>query len=217
MAVLQDVREVRPDDTMGSWLDRQIMTLEQHDIPYDERPSPRETFLVKLREQGHEVPRPSAKNWRLDHSRPSAAILLAIFRIFEITEGEIMEAVMELASRRSNGAINAAKTPAPQRVRRDKDRPWIPEEDALLGTLPDPDVGGRIDRDRRQVSARRNELGIPAFTPGRNARPWTADEDALLGTMPDTQLAVKLGVDHRRVYARRALLGKPAFAKEGRE
>lgn len=39
--------------------------------------------------------------------------------------------------------------------------PWTPEEDALLGTMPDRDVAAKLGRSARSVWDRRQRLGIP--------------------------------------------------------
>jgi hypothetical protein len=41
---------------------------------------------------------------------------------------------------------------------------WMPEEDALLGTIPDADVAERIGRTLSAVQSRRYLLGVGAFT-----------------------------------------------------
>ncbi|MCP4654610.1 MAG: hypothetical protein GY856_04225 [bacterium] len=40
-------------------------------------------------------------------------------------------------------------------------RVWIPEEDALLGTLPDVEITKRTGRSRHSVACRRRRLGLP--------------------------------------------------------
>jgi hypothetical protein len=42
-------------------------------------------------------------------------------------------------------------------------RPFTPEENALLGTAIDREIGERIGRDYKTVQARRKRLGIVAF------------------------------------------------------
>ena len=66
---------------------------------------------------------------------------------------------------------------------------WTPEEDALLGTMPDKDVAERIGRTPTAVPAHRSDLGIPNFfkrKPPRKPPRWTPEKDVLLGTMPDS-------------------------------
>ena len=52
-------------------------------------------------------------------------------------------------------------------------RPWTPEEDALLGTMPDPEVARRTGRTPGGVQVRRAELDIDGFyrKRRRKARP----------------------------------------------
>jgi hypothetical protein len=40
-------------------------------------------------------------------------------------------------------------------------RPWLPEEDALLGTMTDREVARRLGRTKAAVTARRERKGIP--------------------------------------------------------
>jgi hypothetical protein len=67
---------------------------------------------------------------------------------------------------------------------------WTPEQDKLLGTDPDADIGRRLGCNEVTVRARRVRLGIPATC---HVVPWTPEEDRLLGTLPDEELARKLG------------------------
>ena len=50
-------------------------------------------------------------------------------------------------------------------------RPWTPEEDALLGTMPDPEVARRTGRSPGAVQGRRAELDIDGFYRKRR-RKW---------------------------------------------
>jgi hypothetical protein len=86
---------------------------------------------------------------------------------------------------------------------------WTPEEDALLGTMPDKDVAERIGRTPTAVHAHRSDLGIPSFfmrKPPRKPPRWTPEKDALLGTMPDSVLARKLRCSPMSVFYRRRRL-----------
>jgi len=92
--------------------------------------------------------------------------------------------------------------------------PWTAEEDALLGTVKDRDVGERIGRSESAVSDRRYVLGVAAFTKRkRRGKPisWTPATDRLLGTMPDGDLARKLRCSPMAVFYRRKRLKIPAF------
>src|SRR5581483_11332512 len=93
-------------------------------------------------------------------------------------------------------------------------RPWTAEEEALLGTMTDRDVGVRTGRSPATVYARRAELGIPSFrrhAPLTRPRPWAPAEEALLGTMPDPELARRLGRQPMSVFYRRRQLRIPAY------
>jgi hypothetical protein len=61
-------------------------------------------------------------------------------------------------------------------------KPWAPEEEALLGTMPDRDVAKRTGHTLNAVWIRRRKLGIAAFrekepsgtTHERRTGKWTA-------------------------------------------
>ena len=96
-------------------------------------------------------------------------------------------------------------------------RPWMAEEDDLLGTMSDKDLARRLGRSTADIFARRRLLGIKAWAiTGRPPRRlWTPQEDALLGTMTDAALAAKLGISMMTVYERRRKLFIPSF-RQGR-
>jgi hypothetical protein len=50
-------------------------------------------------------------------------------------------------------------------------RPWTPEEDALLGTMPDPEVARRTGRTPGAVQGRRAALDIDGFYRKRRRKP----------------------------------------------
>jgi hypothetical protein len=81
---------------------------------------------------------------------------------------------------------------------------WTPEQDRLLGTMPDDEVARRVGRTRMAVQKRRFRLGIGDKRPER--RPWTEAELALLGTLSDAELARRLQCSTGRVaYKRKSL------------
>jgi hypothetical protein len=93
-------------------------------------------------------------------------------------------------------------------------RPFTPEEDAVLGTATDREIGARIGRDFQTVWRRRKLLGIPAFVKrGRHGTSvtWTPAKDRPLGTMPDTVLARRLRCSPHMVRWRRKRLKIAAF------
>lgn len=57
-------------------------------------------------------------------------------------------------------------------------KPWTPQEDALLGTIPDPQLAKQLGRAQSNVGIRRRALGIPAFDT-RN-RAFYADNPSLV-------------------------------------
>ena len=84
--------------------------------------------------------------------------------------------------------------------------PWKPEEEALLGTMPDKEVATRIHRTESAVSCMRFARGVPAFhkrKPRLKPIVWTQAKDALLGTMEDRKLARKLRCTAVSVFNRR--------------
>jgi hypothetical protein len=95
--------------------------------------------------------------------------------------------------------------PGAQGLARTQVRPWLPEEEALLGTVPDAEVARRLGRPHTSVSAHRRHLGIAS-----PQQRWTAEADALLGTIPDRELAQRLGRTVKAIARRRERLRIPA-------
>lgn len=87
-------------------------------------------------------------------------------------------------------------------------RLWTEMEDKLLGTARDENIARRINRSKFAVTARRQNLGIPAWNVCY-ARPWSPQEDALLGVVPDRLLAKKLKRTFLAVQARRESKQRP--------
>jgi hypothetical protein len=69
-------------------------------------------------------------------------------------------------------------------------RPWTPEENQLLGVLPDDEVAARTKRTRRAVMTRRRRLRKKC--PTSSWTHWTPAQIRLLGTMPDRELSKRL-------------------------
>src|SRR5207245_88941 len=65
-------------------------------------------------------------------------------------------------------------------------KPWLPEDEKVLGTRPDSQIAALLGRNRHQVVARRLRLGIPNFY---ERVPWTRQEIKLLGKLPDKEIA----------------------------
>jgi hypothetical protein len=86
---------------------------------------------------------------------------------------------------------------------------WTPEQDKLLGTLPDTEVGQRLGRSRHSVQARRLLLGIKVPNP---RRPWPPEELARLGALPDAVLAKEFNRPESAVRAKRLQLRRPVRA-----
>ena len=84
---------------------------------------------------------------------------------------------------------------------------YTPEEDKLMGTMPNRQLAKRLGRTRIAVQARRIHLGIPILNPISHV--WTPAEDALLGTATDTEIAARLGRKIEVVCMRRQKLGIP--------
>ena len=83
---------------------------------------------------------------------------------------------------------------------------YDPNEDKLMGTMPDRELALRLGRTHKAVEARRIHLGIPKFDP--RIHKWTAEEDALLGVEADGQIASRLGLSISAVAHRRRRLGR---------
>ena len=66
--------------------------------------------------------------------------------------------------------------------------PWTPEENALLGTMPDQKLARRLKRSYDAVAARRLHQGIPSFNPKRKL--WRPEDDRILGTDIDVNAFV---------------------------
>jgi hypothetical protein len=88
-------------------------------------------------------------------------------------------------------------------------KPWLPEDDALLGTISDQEVARRLGRSATSVKARRARQGIASCRHW-----WTPGQDVLLGKFPDEELARRLGRTTEAVLARRERLGIPAHRPE---
>jgi hypothetical protein len=88
-------------------------------------------------------------------------------------------------------------------------KPWLPEDDALLGTISDQEVARRLGRSATSVKARRARQGIASYRHW-----WTPGQDVLLGKFPDEELARRLGRTAEAVLARRERLGIPAHKPE---
>ena len=87
---------------------------------------------------------------------------------------------------------------------------WTPEELALVGVLPDAEVGRRIDRSRNAVRIKREQLGRPDPTDlqgRRRHRPWTPEDDELVRTLPPAEAAARVGRTRDAVHTRRYELG----------
>jgi len=86
---------------------------------------------------------------------------------------------------------------------------YTPEEEKLMGTVPDEKLAEVLGRTRLAVQARRIQLKIPKFD--ARLHQWTPGEDALLGTMRDGELAARLGLSLNAVAHRRRRLGIPVY------
>jgi hypothetical protein len=84
-------------------------------------------------------------------------------------------------------------------------RYWTPEEDALLGTMPDKKLARRLKRSYEAVAFRRLKEGIPFCNPKRKS--WRPEDDQVLGTRPDDQIALLLRRTVAAIKLRRRKLG----------
>jgi hypothetical protein len=79
---------------------------------------------------------------------------------------------------------------------------WLPEEDALLGTMSDEKLAKKLGRPVTTVTGRR--MGKHVWL---HKRLWRPEDDKLLGTRPDREVARLLGRLKVTVSARRRSLG----------
>jgi hypothetical protein len=86
--------------------------------------------------------------------------------------------------------------------------PWTPDEDALLGTMPDRKLARRLGRTYNAVAARRLNKSIPYCNPKRKS--WRPQDDEVLGTRPDDQVALLL---RRTVASKKIAAANSAFAR----
>jgi hypothetical protein len=87
---------------------------------------------------------------------------------------------------------------------------WTADELALVGVLPDAEVGRRVSRSRNAVRIKREQLGLPDPTDPagrRRHRPWTAAEDELVRALPAAEAAARTSRTLQAVYQRRHDLG----------
>lgn len=87
----------------------------------------------------------------------------------------------------------------------DYSRRWTPEEDRLLGTMPDAQLAPVLQRGAKSVQTRRLKMGILFRNPE-----WTPAQEKLLGRYSDKEVARRLGRPVSGVGARRALLKIPS-------
>lgn len=101
-------------------------------------------------------------------------------------------------------------------------RRWTEAENRLLGTLPDAELAGRLNRGitdlevaqrlgcpQNIVRHKRITLGIRACHPLTSYRLWTPAENKLLGTQPDSDIGRRLNRTRASVIRRRHLLKIP--------
>jgi hypothetical protein len=91
---------------------------------------------------------------------------------------------------------------------------YLPEEDKLMGTMPDQELAMRLGRSHKAVEGRRIHLGIPKIDP--RLHQWTPEEDALLGVETDGTVASRLGLTLSAVAHRRRRLGRAVRFAHGR-
>lgn len=99
-----------------------------------------------------------------------------------------------------------------------KEVEWTPAMDALLGTMPDPDLAAKMGCALTKVRTRRYQLGVSGYrqiiTPAPTSEfEWTPAMVSLLGTMSDRALAEKIGCAVTTVRDRRHLAGIPDYRR----
>jgi len=117
----------------------------------------------------------------------------------------LSEEVCAEARRLGNLPENRAKSGQTQRVGPSTlVRQWTPEEEALLGSMPDPELAGHLKRPVMRVGTRRRQLGIPAFDP----RGWSQQRHARLIPISRAKLRARrfaLGLTQEQVSQRSGL------------
>jgi hypothetical protein len=89
-----------------------------------------------------------------------------------------------------------------------RNRPWLPEEDALLGRIADEEVARRTGHTFAAVRTRRIVRGLR--DPSVRQR-WTPKEILLLGTAADEDIAGRVNRTLSSVRSKRKDLRIPAF------
>lgn len=91
-------------------------------------------------------------------------------------------------------------------------RQWTPAEEALLGTMRDPEVAKQLNRSVSCVRTRRLDKTKVRFihTPQR----WTAAQLRLLGKLPDVEVARRTKRFLASVRNKRIQLGIPRLARK---
>jgi hypothetical protein len=89
-----------------------------------------------------------------------------------------------------------------------RNRPWLPEEDALLGQVADAEVARRTGHTFAAVRTRRVARGL--HDPSAR-KCWTPDENSLLGTAADEDIARQLNRTVSSVKSQRKELSIPVW------
>lgn len=101
---------------------------------------------------------------------------------------------------------------------------WTPAIDARLGTVADAVLAEELGCSRKNVTYRRDKLGVPAAhdrtrnTPppamgGWNRQEFSPEVIARLGTIPDYQLAAEVGSNKKTIARLRREGGIPSFGE----
>jgi hypothetical protein len=86
-------------------------------------------------------------------------------------------------------------------------RPWTPEEDDLVRTLPPQEVAQQTGHTLAAVYKRRHRIGAVTARDDQAPRRWTLQEDQLVRTLPVQEAARRTGRSLTAVYIRRHQLG----------
>ncbi len=117
----------------------------------------------------------------------------------------------EVVAHRLGRTLNAVKVKRLLQGIPDPDGPrsrWTPQVKALLGTMTDRQLAGRLKFAVVTVWAARKRFGIPAFAPRKT---WTRREEALLGKHTDRYVERRLGRGLGTAILRRLALGIARF------
>ena len=104
---------------------------------------------------------------------------------------------------------------SPQPSKKGKPHVWTRRHIAMLGTIPDSALSGKLGLSIGTVLKKRQTLGIPASRPAKSID-WNRDLIATLGKIPDRDVAKIYGINVLSVYKKRLDLGIRCYARKSK-